>query len=91
MKVLAIGDTHGYLPKNLDNIIKKNKIELILCTGDFGMVPKNPIDPKSWTNKITEKSYAKFKKDLKQLTNYKLPFFTLSGNMFSRGESYRMK
>lgn len=36
MKILAIGDPHGKLPKNLDFVTKKNKIDLILCVGDAG-------------------------------------------------------
>lgn len=36
MKLLILGDPHGKIPKNFDSIIKKNKIEVILCTGDLG-------------------------------------------------------
>jgi Icc-related predicted phosphoesterase len=36
MKLLILGDPHGQLPKNLDSIVKKNQIELILITGDLG-------------------------------------------------------
>jgi Icc-related predicted phosphoesterase len=36
MKILALGDPHGKLPKNIDSIVKKNKVCLILITGDIG-------------------------------------------------------
>jgi predicted phosphodiesterase len=36
MKILALGDPHGKLPKNINSISKKNKIDLILITGDIG-------------------------------------------------------
>ncbi len=35
MKILAIGDFHGKCPLNLKKICRDNKIELILCTGDY--------------------------------------------------------
>lgn len=35
MKILAIGDPHGKLPKKLNSFVKKNKPDIILCTGDF--------------------------------------------------------
>ena len=35
MKILAIGDFHGKVPKNLKRFIKKNKIDFILTTGDY--------------------------------------------------------
>jgi len=34
MKVLALGDPHGKLPKNIDSLIKKYEIELIICVGE---------------------------------------------------------
>ncbi len=34
-KILACGDFHGTFPKKLINIIKKEKIDLILCNGDL--------------------------------------------------------
>jgi Icc-related predicted phosphoesterase len=35
MKILAIGDPHGKLPKNLKSIVKKEKIDIVLCHGDL--------------------------------------------------------
>jgi len=34
MRILAIGDLHGKVPTRLKQFIRKNKIDLILCTGD---------------------------------------------------------
>ena len=54
MKILALGDPHSELPKNLDAIVKKNKIEVIVCVGDIGFVPQQPWLKESWKN-VTEK------------------------------------
>lgn len=35
MKILIIGDLHGGFPKGIKEIVKKEKIDLILSTGDF--------------------------------------------------------
>jgi len=35
MRILAIGDFHGKVPRNLKKFVKRNKIDLILCTGDI--------------------------------------------------------
>ena len=35
MKILVIGDLHGGFPKGIKLIVKKEKIDLILSTGDF--------------------------------------------------------
>lgn len=36
MRILVIGDPHGKLPIRLSKIIKKNKIKIIVITGDLG-------------------------------------------------------
>ncbi|GAJ23460.1 unnamed protein product [marine sediment metagenome] len=41
MKILALGDPHGKLPKNLDSIIKKNNIEVIVCIGEVFPIKRN--------------------------------------------------
>src|SRR3989344_6918690 len=35
MKILAIGDFHGEIPKNLRSFIEKNKFDLIISIGDY--------------------------------------------------------
>lgn len=35
MKILAIGDFHGSFPKKLENAAKKEKVDIILCVGDY--------------------------------------------------------
>jgi len=89
MKILIIGDPHGKLPKNLTQIIKKNKIKLIICTGDFPLTPKNPTDPKSWIGFKT-KANKSYKKIIDKLCSYKLPILTLKGNMFLKKSSKRI-
>jgi len=82
MKILALGDPHGFLPKNIDKIIKKNGIDAIVCVGDWGFTPKKPWIEKSW--KGLSKNYAatSAKKILKELDSYNIPFLSLKGNMF---------
>ena len=35
MKILAIGDFHGRFPKKYENLIKKEKIDLVVSNGDY--------------------------------------------------------
>ena len=35
MRILVIGDLHGEFPESVREVIKKEKIDLILSTGDF--------------------------------------------------------
>jgi len=84
MKILILGDPQGRLPKGLTKIIKKNKIELLICLGDIPLPPKNPVDPKSWTKKFTEKSIVSYQKIISKLCSYGVPVLTLRGNMFHR-------
>ncbi|MFA5061376.1 MAG: metallophosphoesterase [Candidatus Pacearchaeota archaeon] len=75
MKILALGDPHGKLPKKLDKIIKKNKIDLIICVGE--VFPINRM--KNGTG------YADFKNGeriIKKISSYNLPSIILRGNMF---------
>ena len=58
MKILAIGDFHGRFPKKYENLIKKEKIDLVVSNGDyppfslveefFKYVYKNPFDVNLW-------------------------------------------
>ena len=86
MKILALGDPHGKLPKNLDNIIRKNKIDIIVCVGDIAFSPKKPWLEKSWkgiSNRFMNKNYRNI---VDKLCSYKLPVLTLRGNMLMVGK-----
>jgi len=75
MKILALGDPHGKLPKNLDSIIKKNKIEIIVCVGELFPITRNK----------DKKGYANLKKGewiLNQICSHKIPTIIFKGNMF---------
>jgi len=79
MKVLALGDPHGKLPKNLDRIVEKNKIELIVCVGEVFPIKRNG----------DKTGFADFEKGeliLKKLLSYKLPLIVFKGNMFLTNE-----
>ena len=82
MKILVVGDPHGKLPKKLDLIIKKNKIELIVCLGDFAFTPKKPWLEKSWkgiSGRFMNKNYREI---VDKLCSYRLSVLALRGNMF---------
>jgi hypothetical protein len=82
MEVLAIGDPHGELPKNLDSIIKKNKIEVIICIGEVF-----PIQRGKGKGKVDLKTGEKV---LTKICSYQLPIILFKGNMFlsKRGAIY---
>jgi Icc-related predicted phosphoesterase len=85
MNILVLGDPHGILPKNLDKIVNKNKIELIICVGDIGFVPKKPWLKESWaglSNKIMNKKYEEV---VAKIASFKLPVLTLRGDTFIQG------
>ena len=85
MKILAIGDPHGKLPKNLNGIIKKNKIDVIICVGDYGFTPNKPWLEESWKGikrKFIDDSY---KNVVDKFCSYGLPVLTLRGNMYQCG------
>ena len=90
VKILAIGDPHGILPKNLDKIVKKNKIDLIVCVGDWGFTPKKPWLEESW--KGLPKNYAvkTAKQILKKLDSFNIPLLSLQGNMFLSKEGRKL-
>lgn len=85
VKVLIIGDPHGKLPKGLSGIIKSNKIELIICTGEIPPVPFQTYYPKNMRKEF-DLSYANSKYDLilKKLCSYNLPVVILKGNAYMR-------
>lgn len=85
MKILALGDPHGKLPKNLNLIIKKNKVEAIVCVGDIGFVPKKPWLEKSWKNVRGKFMDNKYKDYVEKLASFSLPFLTLRGDTYIQG------
>lgn len=85
MKILALGDPHSELPKDIDSIIKKNKIEIIVCVGDIGFVPPKPWIKESWKG-ITEKFMnQKYKNYVDKIASFDLPILILRGDTFIRG------
>jgi hypothetical protein len=85
MKILAIGDPHGKLPKNLDSIVKKNKIEVIVCTGDIPFSPEKPWLSESWTKEVGKKANESYLEITKKLCSYKIPVIVLKGNYYIGG------
>ena len=92
MKILAIGDPHGRIP-NIKLILKKEKPDIIICTGDFAgdekirnLIFKNWGMP--WYEKIgkkkakemARKSAEKGKSVLKYLNSLKIPVYVVPGN-----------
>ncbi len=84
MNILGIGDPHGSLPKDLNEIVKKENIEMIICPGDIPAKPKNASDPMAWVNfkKKADKSYEDI---VKKLCSYNLPVLILRGDMYIKG------
>jgi uncharacterized protein len=74
MKILVIGDPHGKLPRNLDSIIKKNKIGVIICIGEVF-----PIQRGKSKGKVDLKTGEKV---LDKICSYNIPIIIFKGNMF---------
>lgn len=86
MRALVLGDPHGEVPKNLDTIVRRNKIEIILCTGDFAFIPKQPWIKEEWegvTKEFVDKTYREV---VDKICSYGLPVITLRGNMLQTGK-----
>lgn len=93
MKIIGIGDFHGKFPKNLKQKIKKEKPDLILCTGDLGG-SENLLKiifkyfEGNWEEEIGEKKAKKYiledyksgVKILKELNKLKIPVYIIEGN-----------
>jgi len=75
MKVLALGDPHGKLHKNLDLIIKKNKVELIVCIGEVFPVERGKDKRGTADLEVGEKIPGR-------LCSFKIPLVVFKGNMF---------
>jgi len=86
VRVLALGDPHGKLPVGLTKIIKKNKIELIICVGDIAYAPEKPWLDESWKGMKEDYPEKTYKRIVDKICSYGLPVLTLRGNMFMRGE-----
>lgn len=82
MRILVIGDPHGILPNNLDTIVKKNNIELIVCVGDYAFTPEKPWIKESWKGISQNFVNNSYKKVVDKLCSYGLPVLTLRGNMW---------
>ncbi|MBU0958858.1 MAG: metallophosphoesterase, partial [Nanoarchaeota archaeon] len=82
MKILAVGDPHGKLPKNLRGIIKKNKIEVIIITGEVSCVPMEVFAPRELKKFGERYSYKNFKEMVKKLCSFKIPVLVLRGNAY---------
>jgi len=82
MKILALGDPHGKLPKNLNSIIRKNKIEIIICIGEIFPI----IRSKNHKGKANIKTGEKI---LRKICSYNLPTIIFKGNMFFNQEGSR--
>lgn len=87
MNLLALGDPHGKLPKDLDKIVISNKIDLIIWSGDIPPVPsafrKGKID--HFPKEFLKKADRLFENIIRKLCSYKKPVLTLRGNMYLTG------
>ncbi|MDP2924774.1 MAG: metallophosphoesterase [Nanoarchaeota archaeon] len=60
MKILVIGDLHGEFPENVKEVINKEKIDLILSTGDFAnfdnyrKIKFEKMDKTKFSNKVKD-------------------------------------
>jgi len=92
MNILAIGDPHGKLPKNLDKIVISNKVDIVVCVGDFPPVPtafrKGKINyfPKPFLKKADKL----FRTIVDKLCSYKKPVLVLRGNMYLTGSRNKL-
>jgi Icc-related predicted phosphoesterase len=75
MRIIALGDPHGRLPKNLSSIIKKKKIELIVCIGEVFPIIRSG-------NNAGDADLKSGEKILEKLNSYDIPVILFKGNMF---------
>jgi hypothetical protein len=92
MKILALGDPHGKLPKNLDSIINKNKIDVLVCIGDVPPVPKAFRKGKIsyFPKEFLKKADKLYKEIIKKLCSYEKPVIILRGNMYLTGSRNKL-
>lgn len=92
MKILAIGDPHGKIPK-LGKILRNEHPDVIVCTGDFGgddrirnLIFKNWGKPwyfqigKKKAKEMVRQSEKKGRAVLKYLNSLKIPVYAVPGN-----------
>jgi len=93
MRILAFGDFHGKFPAKLKNLIKKEKFDLILCTGDYGGSDRLlkiifKYFKQAWWEKVGAKKareliledYNSGKRILKKLNSLNKSIYTIFGN-----------
>lgn len=96
MKILAIGDFHGVFPKKLKEAIKKEKIDIVVSTGDYlpfyyrklwfkhcygKEIGLWEVIGKARYKKLVKKELEEGEKILKKLNFLGLPVITVLGNM----------
>lgn len=81
MKILVIGDPHGKLPKNLEGVVKKERPEVIVVTGEIPPVPINWYYPRGVKKNFdyADKKYAEI---VNELCSFDLPVIVLKGNAY---------
>jgi Icc-related predicted phosphoesterase len=96
MRILAIGDFHGTVPKNLKGIVKKEKIDLIVSIGDYNAFTYRKLwfelcygkDVELWEiigkKKFKELEIENLKtgeKPLRELNKLRVQVLTITGNV----------
>ncbi|MBU3913579.1 MAG: metallophosphoesterase [Nanoarchaeota archaeon] len=92
MKILVLGDPHGCIPKNLNGIIKKNQIKIIICVGDVPPVPKEFRKGKInyFPKAFLKRADLFFKEYVKKICSYRIPVLILRGNMYLTGSRNKL-
>lgn len=96
MKILALGDFHGTFPKKINNIIKKEKIDLVISNGDYFPfhfrklwfkhcygtgVELWEVIGKDKYKELVLKDLKEGEKSLKGLNNLSIPVASIYGNV----------
>lgn len=84
MRILALGDLHGKLPKRIKSIIKKNNVELVVCVGEIPNVPFFRRKDESWED-YRNRFNKHYSKILTELNSLNAPVFVLKGNENGKG------
>ncbi|MGY4884588.1 MAG: metallophosphoesterase family protein [Nanobdellota archaeon] len=96
MKILVIGDFHGEFPKFIPKFIKKEKVDLIISTGDYSPFSTKKLffkyvygkkDVELWEiigkkkyRKMTSRDHKKGENVIKKLNSLPVPIITVLGN-----------